>query len=71
MSVQCFEHVKNVYKYEVFLLFMKNPCSRLKGVYVNHIAKTYEEVIRCLEVRHFFTNNSHTEIKVEIAVNTD
>lgn len=53
MSVQCFEHVKNAYQRDVFLLFMKYPCSRLEGIYVNHIAKTYEEVIRHSEERHF------------------
>jgi len=32
---------------------MKYPCSRLKSTHVTHIAKTYEEEVRSLEVRHF------------------
>lgn len=71
MSVQCFVLIKNVYKCEVFLLFMNYPCSRLKGIYVNYIVNCYEEVIRRLGSEAFFTNYLHTDIKVEITINTD
>lgn len=54
MSVQCMlKMCINVYKCDEFLLLIKHLCIRLKGIYENHIAKIYEEVIRCLDVNNF------------------